>query len=119
MNEIRDAILSDQLDAVGGLAVPESYRAVLVRKDEQDMFEGLDAKEKDPRKSLHVEEVATPELGPGEAIVAVMASSVNYNTVWTSIFEPVSTFGFLERYGKLSDLTKRHDLPYHVVGSDH
>ena len=41
MNEIRDAILADQLDAVGGLAVPESYRAVVVRKDEQDMFEGL------------------------------------------------------------------------------
>ncbi len=116
MNEIRDAILSDSLDAVGGLEVPESYRAVLVRKDEQDMFEGLPAKEKDPRKSLHVEDVATPELGPGEAIVAVMASSVNYNTVWTSIFEPVSTFGFLERYGRLSELTKRHDLPYHVVG---
>ena len=47
-----------------------------------------------------------------------MASSVNFNTVWTSIFEPVSTFGFLERYGRLSELTKRHDLPYHVVGSD-
>ncbi|MCW2836416.1 MAG: ccr 1, partial [Marmoricola sp.] len=44
--------------------------------------------------------------------------AINYNTVWTSIFEPVSTFGFLERYGKLSELTKRHDLPYHVVGSD-
>jgi crotonyl-CoA reductase len=28
------------------------------------------------------------------------------------------TFGFLQRYGKLSPLTKRHDLPYHVVGSD-
>ena len=65
MNEIRDAILADQLDAVGGLAVPESYRAVVVRKDEQDMFEGLAAREKDPRKSLHVEEVPTPELGPG------------------------------------------------------
>ena len=49
---------------------------------------GVEGKEKDPRKSLHVEEVPTPELGPGEAIVAVMASSVNYNTVWTSIFEP-------------------------------
>ena len=47
-----------------------------------------------------------------------MASAINYNTVWTSIFEPVSTFGFLERYGRLSELTKRHDLPYHVVGSD-
>ncbi len=29
------------------------------------MFEGLPTKEKDPRKSLHVEEVPTPELGPG------------------------------------------------------
>ena len=118
MNEIRDAILAGQLDALAGLAVPESYRAVLVRKDEQNMFEGIPTKDKDPRKSLHVDEVATPELGPGEAIVAVMASSVNYNTVWTSIFEPVSTFGFLERYGRVSELTKRHDLPYHVVGSD-
>src|SRR5688500_15864438 len=51
-------------------------------------------------------------------MVAVMASSFNYNTVWTSIFEPVSTFSFLERYGRLSPLSKRHDLPYHVVGSD-
>ena len=59
-----------------------------------------------------------PELGPGEALVAVMASAINYNTVWTSIFEPVSTFGFLERYGRSSPLAKRHDLPYHVVGSD-
>ena len=63
-----------------------------------------------------MQQVPTPELGPGEAVVAVMASSVNFNTVWTSIFEPVSTFGFLERYGRLNDLTKRHDLPYHVVG---
>ena len=82
------------------------------------MFEGMATKDKDPRKSLHVEDVPVPELGPGEALVAVMASAINYNTVWTSIFEPVSTFGFLERYGRLSPLTKRHDLPYHVVGSD-
>jgi crotonyl-CoA reductase len=100
------------------LKTPESYRAVLVRKDEQEMFAGLPAQDKDPRQSLHVEEVPTPQLGPGEALVAVMASAVNYNTVWTSIFEPVSTFGFLARYGRLHDLAKRHDLPYHVVGSD-
>ena len=34
--EIRNAMLADQLDAVAGLDVPESYRAMLVRKDEQD-----------------------------------------------------------------------------------
>jgi len=47
-----------------------------------------------------------------------MASAINYNTVWTSIFEPVSTFGFLERYGKSHPDAARHDLPYHIIGSD-
>jgi crotonyl-CoA reductase len=115
---IRDAILADELAALGGLPVPESYRGVVVRESETGMFAGLATREKDPRRSLHVDEVPTPELGPGEALVAVMASAVNYNTVWTSIFEPLPTFGFLRRYGRLSPLAKRHDLPYHVVGSD-
>jgi crotonyl-CoA reductase len=100
------------------LKLPDSYRAVTVHADEAEMFAGLASRDKDPRRSLHVEDVPTPELGPGEAIVAVMASAINYNSVWTSIFEPVSTFSFLKRYGKVSELTRRHDLPYHVIGSD-
>jgi crotonyl-CoA reductase len=107
-----------ELAGIGGLAIPDSYRGVVVRADEATMFDGIPTREKDPRKSLHVQEVPTPELAPGEALIAVMASAINYNTVWTSIFEPVSTFAFLKRYAKLSDLTRRHDLPYHVVGSD-
>ncbi|WP_224389803.1 crotonyl-CoA carboxylase/reductase [Pseudonocardia sp. ICBG1293] len=118
MKDIRDAILAGQFTDVGGLEVPEHYQGVTVRAEDADVFEGLTTKEKDPRKSLRVEDVPVPELGPGEALVAVMASAINYNTVWTSIFEPVSTFSFLRRYGKLSPLAKRHDLPYHVVGSD-
>ncbi|MFE6056095.1 crotonyl-CoA carboxylase/reductase [Kitasatospora sp. NPDC056446] len=120
MQEILDAILSTDATSADFAAIklPESYRAVTLHKDEAQMFAGLDSRDKDPRKSLHLDDVALPELGPGEALVAVMASSVNYNTVWSSIFEPVSTFGFLERYGRLSPLTKRHDLPYHVLGSD-
>jgi crotonyl-CoA reductase len=120
VQQILDAILAEDTsrEDFAHLALPESYRAVTVHKDEVDMFEGVPSKEKDPRKSLHVDDVPLPELGPGEAFVAVMASAINYNTVWTSIFEPVSTFGFLERYGRLSELTKRHDLPYHIVGSD-
>jgi crotonyl-CoA reductase len=118
VDQIRDAILAGNLDAVGGLEIPDHYRAVTVHKDETGMFDGVESSAKDPRKSLHVEDVATPELGPGEALVAVMASAINYNTVWTSIFEPVSTFGFLERYGRTSPLAAKHDQPYHVVGSD-
>jgi crotonyl-CoA reductase len=120
VKQILDAILAGDTTAeeFAALDLPDTYRAVTVHKDEADMFDGLESRDKDPRKSLHVEDVALPELGPGEALVAVMASAINYNTVWTSIFEPVSTFGFLERYGKSSPLAKKHDLPYHVVGSD-
>jgi len=100
------------------LDIPASYRATTVRKDEVDMFEGVASRDKDPRKSLHLDDVPIPELAPGEALVAVMASAINYNTVWTSIFEPIPTFAFLERYGRLSPFAKRHDLPYHVIGSD-
>jgi crotonyl-CoA reductase len=120
VQKILDAILSGSATAedYAAIDVPESYRALTVHEDEAEMFAGLPTHDKDPRRSLHVDEVPTPELGPGEAIVAVMASAVNYNTVWTSIFEPVSTFGFLKRYARTSELAKRHDLPYHVVGSD-
>jgi crotonyl-CoA reductase len=120
VKQILDAILAGDTPAeeFGRLDVPEHYRGITVHADDVTMFEGLGTREKDPRKSLHVDDVPTPELGPGEALIAVMASAINYNTVWTSIFEPVSTFTFLQRYGKLSPLTARHDLPYHVVGSD-
>ncbi|MEV7544695.1 crotonyl-CoA carboxylase/reductase [Streptomyces sp. NPDC089915] len=120
MDEIVEALLSEDTrpEDFGALALPESYRGNVVRRDETDMFAGMASAEKDPRKSLHLQEVPTPEPGPGEALVAVMASAINYNTVWSSIFEPLPTFGFLERYGRLSELTRRHDLPYHVLGSD-
>ena len=120
IENIRAAVLAgDTADEdFAALPVPASYHGMTVRRDEADMFTGLESRDKDPRKSLHLDEVATPELAPGEALVAVMASAINYNTVWTSIFEPVSTFTFLERYARLSPLSARHDLPYHVVGSD-
>ena len=105
-------------DDIANIPLPDSYRGALVKASEQEMFAGLESGDKDPRQSLHIEDVAVPEMAPDEAYVAVMASSINFNTVWTSIFEPVSTFGFLKRLGKESIWGKRHDLPYHVVGSD-
>ena len=62
MQHILDAVLAGDTssDDFAALEIPESYRAALVRKDEVDMFEGMSAKEKDPRKSLHIDEVPVP-----------------------------------------------------------
>jgi len=125
MQKILDLIMAAEgapdttaLAALADIDIPTHYRGVVVRAEDERMFDGLDSHDKDPRQSLRVIDAATPELGPGEALIAVMASAVNYNTVWTSIFEPVSTFKFLRKYAKSSDLARKHDLPYHVVGSD-
>jgi crotonyl-CoA reductase len=105
-------------DEIAALPVPESYRAAHVLRAEQEMWDGVASEEKDPRKSLHIGDVPTPELAPDEVYLAVMASSINFNTVWTSIFEPLSTFMFLDRLGKESVWGARHAQDYHVVGSD-
>ena len=119
IDTIRSAIVGGAApDDLGALALPSTFRGAVVRADEQEMFDGLPSGEKDPRKSLHIDDVPLPELAPDEAIVAVMASSINFNTVWTSIFEPLPTFAFLQRLGRESVWGARHDQPYHVVGSD-
>ena len=119
MQLILDAIQSGASgDDIANLPVPEAYRAVHVLKAEQEMWAGVASKDKDPRLSLHVGDVPTPELAPDEVYLAVMASSINFNTVWSSIFEPVSTFGPLARLARESSWAARHDQPYQVVGSD-
>ena len=121
MNEIdaiRDAVLAGDTAAVATLPLPASCRGAGVRAVEQDMFAGVPSAEKDPRRSIHIDDVELPELAADEAYVAVMASSINFNTVWTAIFEPLPTFSFLARLGKESVWGARHDRPFHVVGSD-
>ncbi|MEV4005174.1 crotonyl-CoA carboxylase/reductase [Actinomadura sp. NPDC049753] len=96
--------------------LPTRFRAAFTRKDEVGIFEGQT--DKDVRRSLHVGEVEMPELAPDECVVAVMSAAINFNTVWSAIFEPVPTFAFLEKFGRQGWYGARHDLPYHILGSD-
>ena len=100
------------------IPLPRTAPAVTVHRSEVKMFEGLDFKEKDPRKSLHIDEVELPPLGPSDALIAVMASAMNYNTVWTSIFEPAPGFKYLAEFSQFNKLNACHNRDYHVVGSD-
>jgi crotonyl-CoA reductase len=110
--------MSASTESWANVSVPKSYRAAVLEKSDVEMFAGVPSNEKDPRRSIKLREVPVPELAPDEALVAVMASSINFNTVWSSVFEPVSTFASLSRLARESIWAKRHDLPYHIVGSD-
>jgi crotonyl-CoA reductase len=119
MDQIVDAINSGASgEDIAALPIPESYRAAHTLRSEQEMFAGVPSDEKDPRESVHVGEVPTPELAPDECYIAIMASAINFNTVWTSIFEPISTFGALDRLARQSDWSARHGQDFHAFGSD-
>ncbi|GAA0223597.1 crotonyl-CoA carboxylase/reductase [Cryptosporangium japonicum] len=117
MSALADAV-TNGADArlLAALPLPERYRALYLRKEDADMFAGVE--DKDVSASLRVGSVVMPALAPDEVLVAVMASSINYNTVWSAIFEPTPTFRFLERLAATGGWAARHDLPHHVVGSD-
>ncbi|MFB7953561.1 crotonyl-CoA carboxylase/reductase [Streptomyces sp. NPDC056045] len=96
--------------------LPQDYLAAHTRIQDTEMFRGR--ADKDVRESIHVGRVPMPEIAPDEVVVAVMASSINYNTVWSATFEPVPTFAFLERLGRRGGWDGRHAQPHHVIGSD-
>jgi crotonyl-CoA carboxylase/reductase len=48
----------------------------------------------EPRDAMRLETVKTPQPGPGQVVVKVMAAGVNYNNVWACLGEPVSVFRY-------------------------
>ncbi|MFE7650695.1 crotonyl-CoA carboxylase/reductase [Streptomyces phaeoluteigriseus] len=117
MDSLTEALLTGAPEEVlAREKVPDHFDAAHLRAEDVGMFEG--AQDKDVRRSIRVGPVAMPELAPDEVLVAVMASAINYNTVWSATFEPVPTFRFLERFGRQGGHAARHDLPYQVIGSD-
>lgn len=80
--------------------VPPTMTASVVR---QDRFG-------DPRKAFQIEEVATPRIGPGEVLIAVMAAGLNYNNVWAARGYPVDQVAARQKRGEPED--------FHIGGSD-
>jgi crotonyl-CoA reductase len=96
--------------------VPESYRAAYLDRADAERLAG--EADKDVRQTLKVGEVPVPELAPDEALVAVMAGAMNYNTIWSARFEPIPTFRFLDQLAETGGWNRRHSRDRHVIGSD-
>ncbi|MEV0006081.1 crotonyl-CoA carboxylase/reductase [Micromonospora sp. NPDC050980] len=117
--------MSDLIDAVrqgadgrtlAACPLPEAYRAIHLRRQDERLFDG--ESERDVRRTLHLGDVPMPEIAPDEVLVAVMASAVNYNTVWSAMYHPISGFRFLQQFGRQGGWAARHDRDYQVIGSD-
>ena len=63
-----------------------------------------------PLDAFQPEVVPTPEIGPDDALVYVMAAGVNYNNVWAALGTPVDVIATRNKAGEPED--------FHIGGSD-
>ncbi|HYU07149.1 MAG TPA: alcohol dehydrogenase catalytic domain-containing protein, partial [Thermoplasmata archaeon] len=80
--------------------VPKRMHAQLVRPDRFG----------EPEKSIQDEVIDVPPIGPGEALIMVMAAGVNFNNVWAARGVPIDVTKTQARWGEPTD--------FHIVGSD-
>ena len=95
---VKDVVEVGELPPVG--EVPKRMHAQLVRPERYG----------EPRDAIADEVIDVPEIGPGEALVMVMAAGVNYNNVWAARGVPVDVTKTQARWGEPTD--------FHIVGSD-
>ena len=65
-------------------------------------------REGDLATAYEIEEVETPEPGPFEVVVRVMAAGLNFNSIWAALAEPVSVFAYGDH----------PEWGHHIGGSD-
>jgi 5-methylthioribose kinase len=66
MQQIIDAIENQgSAEDFAAIPVPETYRGITVHRDEAEMFADMPTRDKDPRRSLHLDDVPVPELAAG------------------------------------------------------
>jgi len=80
--------------------VPKSMFAQVIRSERMG----------DPRDAFVVEEIAVPEPGPHDVLIAVMAAGINFNNVWAAKGVPIDVIKGRQRGGDARD--------YHIGGSD-
>jgi crotonyl-CoA carboxylase/reductase len=80
--------------------VPDKMHAFVVR---QDRFG-------EPEKAWQREVIPTPQIGPKDVLVYVMATGINYNNVWAALGYPVDVIADRQKKGEPED--------FHAGGSD-
>ena len=67
--------------------VPSKMHAFLVRQDRFGQ----------PRDAWRREVIPTPQIGPDEVLIYVMATGVNYNNVWAALGQPLDVIAERQR----------------------
>jgi crotonyl-CoA carboxylase/reductase len=80
--------------------VPATMHAQVIRPDRYG----------DPARAFQHEVVDTPQIGPDEVLIAVMAAGVNYNNVWAARGYPVDQVALRQKRGETE--------AFHIGGSD-
>ncbi|MDC7788191.1 crotonyl-CoA carboxylase/reductase [Rhodoplanes sp. TEM] len=100
------------------IALPEEMSALAVLAEDEERVAAVPPPDRRASMFLHHVRVRTPEPGPGEVLIAVMAAGLNYNSVWSATFQPASPFRYLKQFSSYRPKNRAHLAPYMIIGSD-
>jgi len=121
MSALDTTIGDPHVEEILARGVPATYKAAYVEKGDAVRHWEQPAETRgraDVRETLKVGEIPMPELAPDEVVIAIMASALNYNTVWSARFEPTPGFTYLDALAGPGGWNERHNQDFHVLGSD-
>lgn len=95
---LKDLYDLDEMPPLGH--VPARMRAQVIRRERFG----------EPQTAFVEEVVGTPNPGPDDVLVYVMAAGVNYNNVWAARGVPIDVIGARQKGGEAED--------FHIGGSD-
>lgn len=72
-----------------------------------------------PSENLTLMDVPIPKIVNGnEVLVRLKSSSINFNTVWSCMRQPMDPFNLLTGHIKRNPCDSHHNLDYYIPGSD-
>ena len=89
-----------------------------ITKEQLNKVNLLEEKLRKPSMGIQRLNVPLPELKPGEVLVKMKSSALNFNTLWSAISKPLSSFQLIRKHVLRNPVDIDHIQDFAIFGSD-
>ena len=89
-----------------------------VTKKSVDEVSKLKLSERKPSEGVLKMDVPVPEINDDEVLIKVKASALNFNSIWSALSHPISSFQLVNQHVQRNPEEKSHIQDFAIFGSD-
>ena len=89
-----------------------------VTKKSVDEVSKIKLEDRIPSMGVRKLDVPVPKLNDDEVLIKVKASALNFNSIWSSLSHPISSFQLINQHVQRNPIDKSHIQSFAIFGSD-